>query len=338
VDENLRGLGFIDKDGKPIINREPGAPPPSETPQAEIQVAQGTQFATDADFQRRKDSAETWSETQGLPFDQALSQFNSRMYELGYGAAEKETIDALQWWEKNQPGDRGAVQWQLPVTGTKEEGGPGRLSAVASGLVSGTTAGLAEEAVNLFNPEFAARMEAARQYGQEQYPGTTLGSEIVGGLLSPLSKIGPAGTVVGEATRAGVYGGLFGAGNAPPDAGLVERLPGAVLGATIGTAGGAAAQKYVAPAIEKYVSPAISRFLGQTPEQVIPEVPPGAMAPGAPAPSQYIAQPPVGAPLPSAGGAIELTADDLVRFTTAEERASFTQAQLGYIARGRKFE
>lgn len=283
ADENLRGLGFIDKEGKPIIAREPGAPPPSETPQANIKVAQGTQFATDEDFQRRKDSAEAWSETQGLPFDQALIQFNSRLSELGYGAAEKETIDALQWWEKNQPGDRGAVQWQLPVTGTKEEGGPGRLSAVASGLVSGTTAGLAEEAVNLFNPEAAARMEAARQYGQEQYPGTTLGSEIVGGLLSPLGKIGPAGTVAGEATRAGVYGGLFGAGNAPPDAGLVERIPGAVLGATIGTAGGAAAQKYVAPAIEKYVSPAISRFLGQAPEQVIPEVPPGAMAPGAPA-------------------------------------------------------
>jgi hypothetical protein len=60
-----------------------------------------------------------------------------------------------------------------------------------------------------------------------------------------------------------------------------------------------------------------------------PETPPVA--------GQIIAEPPVGAPLPSAGGAIEITAQDIARFTTPEDRAMFNQRQLEYIARNKKF-
>ena len=250
----------------------PGAPSQPGAPR--IEVATGETFSTEADFKRRQDSAEAWAATQGLPFDQALAQFNAAMQAKGYGPAGKETIDALQWYEKNKPGDRGAVVWELPSTGKREDGAPGRLAAAGSALLTGYTGGLAEELVQQFSPEAAAKLEAAKQYGREQYPGTTLAGEVIGGLVSPLSKIGPAGTVAGEATRAGIYGGLTGFGEAAPDAGFVERIPGAVAGATIGGTAGAAAQKYVTPAVteftERYVAPVVQRAMTPATQQAIP--------------------------------------------------------------------
>ena len=114
---------------------EPGAP--------RLQVAKGEAFSTEADFKRRQDSAEAWAATQGLPFEQALAKFNADMIARGYTAASPETISVLQWYEQNRPGDRGAVQWELPVTGVREGGAPGRLEAAGSALLTGYTGGLA---------------------------------------------------------------------------------------------------------------------------------------------------------------------------------------------------
>lgn len=239
-----------------------------------IEIAKGESFSTEQDFKRRQDSAEAWAATQGLPFDQALAQFNAAMQAKGYGPASKKTIDVLQWYEQNKPGDRGAVVWKLPSTGKREGGAPGRLEAAGSALLTGYTGGLAEELVQQFSPEAAAKLEAARQYGREQYPGTTLTGEIIGGLLSPLSKIGPGGTVADEAVRAGTYGGISGFGEAAPDAGFVERIPGAVAGATIGGTAGGAAQKYVTPAVteftERFVAPVVQRAMTPATQQAIP--------------------------------------------------------------------
>lgn len=237
-----------------------------------IRVAEGAEFSTEADFKRQRDNAEAWAATQGLPFDQALTQFNAAMQAKGYGPAGPETIEVLRLYEKG--GDRSAVRWELPKTGVREAEAPGRAAALGSGLMTGVTAGLAEEIAQQFDPLTAAKMEAAKQYGREQFPGTTLTGEVVGGLLSPLSKVGKAGTVVGEATRAGVYGGISGFGEAAPDAGIVERIPGAVAGATIGGVTGGAAQKYVTPAVteltERFVAPVIQRAMTPATQQAIP--------------------------------------------------------------------
>lgn len=250
----------------------PGAPSQPGAPR--IEVATGETFSTEQDFKRRQDSAEAWAATQDLPFDQALAQFNAAMQAKGYGPAGKETIDVLQWYEKNKPGDRGAVVWELPSTGRREGGAPGQLAAAGSALLTGYTGGLAEEIVQQFSPEAAAKLEAAKQYGREQYPGTTLAGEVIGGLVSPLSKIGPGGTVAGEAVRAGTYGGISGFGEAAPDAGFVERIPGAVAGATIGGTAGGAAQKYVTPAVteftERFVAPVVQRTMTPATQQAIP--------------------------------------------------------------------
>jgi len=255
--------------------QQPAAPgAPSQPGAPKIEVAKGETFSTEADFKRRQDSAEAWAATQGLPFDQALAQFNAAMQAKGYGPAGKETIDVLQWYEQNKPGDRGAVRWELPATGKREGGAPGRLAAAGSSLLTGYTGGLAEEVVQQFSPEAAAKLEAAKQYGREEYPGTTLAGEVIGGLVSPLSKIGPGGTVAGEAVRAGTYGGISGFGEAAPDAGFVERIPGAVAGATIGGTAGGAAQKYVTPAVteftERFVAPVVQRAMTPATQQAIP--------------------------------------------------------------------
>jgi hypothetical protein len=252
----------------------PGAP--------EIQVAEGETYSTDADFKTRQDSIDAWSATQGKPFDQALIEFNATMQAKGYGEAGADTIEALQWYEENVPGDRGAVQWRLPITGTKEEGGPGRLSAIGSAMVSGYTAGLGEEIVQQFDPDAAAKMEAARQYGKENYPGTTLVAEGVSGLLSPinkLTKIPGAGAPIKEVIKQGVkqgaiYGGAYGGGDYAPDVGLVERIPGIIGGTVAGATGGYVGGKYVTPAVtsavEKYVAPVVSRLITPSAAQAIP--------------------------------------------------------------------
>ena len=258
----------------PGVATEPGAP--------QLEVAKGETFSTEADFKRRQDSAEAWAATQGLPFDQALAQFNTAMQAKGYGPAGKETIDVLQWYEQAKPGDRGAVQWELPSTGVREGGAPGQLAAVGSSLVSGYTGGLAEELVQQFSPEAAAKLEAARQSGKEEYPGTTLAGEIVGGMLSPINKIIPGApaaapmkeAVTQAAKQGALYGGISGFGEAAPDAGLVERIPGAVAGTVLGGGGGAVGAKYVTPAVtsavEKYVAPVVSKLITPAATQAIP--------------------------------------------------------------------
>lgn len=262
---------------------QPPAPGAASEPSApKIEVAAGETFSTEADFKRRQDSAEAWAATQGLPFDQALAQFNAAMQAKGYGPAGKETIDVLQWYEKNKPGDRGAVVWELPATGKREGGAPGRIAAAGSALLTGYTGGLAEEVVQQFSPEAAAKLEAAKQYGREEYPGTTFVGEMIGGLMSPINKIipgapaaAPTREAITQAAKQGaLYGGISGFGEAAPDAGLVERIPGAIVGTGLGAGGGAVGAKYVTPAVtsvvEKYVAPVVSRMISPATQQAIP--------------------------------------------------------------------
>ncbi len=248
----------------------------------ELRVAQGAEYSTDADFAKREENARAWSATQGLPFDQALEKFNADMKLKGYEAAGPETINVLKLWEKDFPGERNKVQWELPKTGVRESGGPGAAAAIGSGLVTGVSAGLGEEFVNLFDETAAAKLEAAKQYGREEFPLTTLGSEIFGGVISPINKIIPGApamapareAITQTAKQAALYGGLAGAGEAAPNAGLLERIPGAVIGATTGGVAGAAGQKYVTPAVtsavERFVAPAVSRLITPTAGQAIP--------------------------------------------------------------------
>lgn len=245
---------------------------------AELRVAEGAEYSTDADFKVRQDNAETWSATQGLPFDQAIAKFNADMKakDPNYPGAGKELIDVLQMWEKATPGERNKVQWELPKTGVRESGGPGAAAAIGSGLVTGVSAGLGEEFVNLFDENAAAKLEAAKQYGREEYPLTTLGSEIVGGVISPINKIIPGApalapareAIIQTAKQGALYGALAGAGEPAPNVGFSERIIPGIVGAATGGAAGAAAQKYITPAVtsavENYIAPVVSRLITPT--------------------------------------------------------------------------
>lgn len=273
---------------KPLLGQAGATPPPQmdaqgrEVVSPEIRVAQGAEYSTDLDFQRQRDNAEAWAATQGLPFDQALDQFNATMKAKGYGEAGPETISVLQWYEQNAPGNRAAVEWALPKSGVREGGAPGRAAALGSAALTGYTGGLAEEIVQQFDPEAAAKLEAAKQYGRENFPGTTLTGEIISGIMSPINKLIPGApatapmkeAVLQTAKQGALYGGVTGFGEAAPDAGIMERIPGAVAGATLGAAGGAAAQRYVTPAVtqftERYIAPAVSRLIPSAAAEAIP--------------------------------------------------------------------
>lgn len=247
----------------------------------EIRVAEGAEFSTDTDFQRQRDNSEAWAATQGLPFDQALAQFNATMQSKGYGPAGPETVEVLRWYEENAPGNRAAVEWALPKTGVREAAAPGRAEALGAGLLGGYTGGLAEEIVQQFDPTAAAKLQAAKEYGRENFSGTTLTGEIIGGIMSPINKLIPGApaaapmkeAVIQTAKQGALYGGTAGFGEAAPDAGFVERIPGAVIGAATGGATGAAAQRYVTPAVtqftERYVAPMVQKVLTPTANEAI---------------------------------------------------------------------
>ena len=95
----------FDKSIQPLMNTIDGnvEKPPSKQLSADIRVAEGKTYSTDEDFKRRRDSAEQWSATQGLPFDQALVKFNAAMQAKGYTAAGADTIEALRRYEETNP-------------------------------------------------------------------------------------------------------------------------------------------------------------------------------------------------------------------------------------------
>lgn len=272
---------------KPLLGAA-GAKPPAqvdaqgrEVVTPEIRVAEGAEFSTDTDFQRQRDNSEAWAATQGLPFDQALAQFNATMQSKGYGPAGPETVEVLRWYEENAPGNRAAVEWALPKTGVREAAAPGRAEALGAGLLGGYTGSLAEEIVQQFDPTAAAKLQAAKEYSRENFPGTTLTGEIIGGIMSPINKLIPGApaaapmkeAVIQTAKQGALYGGTAGFGEAAPDAGFVERIPGAVSGAATGGAIGAAAQRYVTPAVtqftERYVAPMVQKVLTPTANEAI---------------------------------------------------------------------
>lgn len=250
---------------------------PEPAPAAEVGIArEGEATLTGRDLEVRDRIQQAWTGSRGLPFEQAIQQVNDILAGYNIEPLNAATVEGLRADVNRE------ANWQPRATGVAAGEEPGQLGAAASGMLSGYTAGLAEEAAAQFDPLAAAKLQAAGEYAEEEFPLTTFGAEVLGGAISPLARIGRAGTIGGEALRGGIYGGLYGAGEAPPEAGLAERLPGAVTGTlTGGIAGGG-----------------LQRFLGgRVPPAGGPELPPpGGMAPEAP---------PVGG-MPPAGAAPEV--------------------------------
>ena len=259
-----------------------GEPEAGEKGVPGLQVAQGDRIATDRDIEIASLLQGAWQS------GKSIDEINALTVQLGTEPLPPETIEALQTDPNRQ------IRFTPNRSGVREGAGPGMGSAAAAGAVRGFFGNVAEEALSVVSPEAAAKLQAAGEFAQEQYPITTMAGEVVGGALSPLSRVGPGGTILGEAVRGGVYGGIYGAGEAAPDAGILERALPAVVGLTTGAGTGALAQRFlggggnVAPTPDGGMAPPV---MGITPEVpaagIVPEVPAAGMA----APVEAVAPP-----------------------------------------------
>jgi len=271
---------------KPLFQQAAAAAAPEAGPRGvpALEVAQGDRIATDRDIEIASLLQGAWQS------GKSIDEINALTIQLGTEPLPPETIEALRSDPNRQ------IRFTPNRSGVREGAGPGMGAAAAAGSIRGLTGNLAEEALALVSPESAAKLQAAGEFAQQQYPITTMAGEVIGGALSPLSRVGPGGTIAGEAVRGGIYGGLYGAGEAAPDAAIMERVLPAVVGLTTGAGTGALAQRFlggggnVAPAPDGGVVPPVAG--------VVPEVPAAGMA----APIEAAA-PPVAAVAPEEAAA-----------------------------------
>lgn len=221
----------------PFMPKVPGAPAEGGAAPPLLQVAQGETFSTDQDIAIATELNSLWKG------GATVEQLNQRSIELTGKPFPAETLQILQ--------ERGRAVNIVPASsGRREAPATGLLGEIrdigvglAGGAIRGSTANLAEELVNFIDPETAAKLQAALEYGQEQAPVSALIGELGGGVVSPFARAGNfargAGPIMREAISGATYGTLYGAGEADPNAGLVERLPGAILGGVTGGGGGA---------------------------------------------------------------------------------------------------
>jgi hypothetical protein len=200
-----------------------------------LQVAQGDRIATDRDIEIASLLQGAWQSGKSIDELQTLAK------DLNIDPLTPKTIEALQSDPNRQ------IRFTPNRSGVREgaDSGMGIGSALASGSIRGLTGNLAEEALAVVSPESAAKLQAAGEFAQQEAPVSSFIGEAIGGVLSPLSRVGPGGTVLGEAVRGGIYGGLYGAGEAAPDAGILERALPAVVGLTTGAGTGALAQRFL---------------------------------------------------------------------------------------------
>jgi hypothetical protein len=268
---------------KPLFQQAAAAAAPEAGPRGvpALEVAQGDRIATDRDIEIASLLQGAWQS------GKSIDEINALTIQLGTEPLPPETIEALRSDPNRQ------IRFTPNRSGVREgaESGMGIGSALAAGSIRGLTGNLAEEALSLVSPESAAKLQAAGEFAQQERPISTLVGEVIGGALSPLSRVGPGGTIAGEALRGGIYGGIYGAGEAAPDAGILERALPAVVGLTTGAGTGALAQRFlgrtgeVMPTPEGGVAPPVAG--------VVPEVPAAGMA----APVEAVA-PPVAAAAP----------------------------------------
>lgn len=272
---------YADKVRSKYIDLMGGQPEAGEKGVPALQVAEGDRISTDRDIEIASLLQGAWQS------GKSIDEVNALAIQLGTEPLPPETIQALQSDPNRQ------IRWTPNRSGVREGSASqmGTGSALAAGAVRGFTGNLAEEALSIVSPEAAAKLQAAGEAAQQEAPLTTMAGEVIGGALSPLSRVGPGGTIAGEAVRGGIYGGLYGAGESAPDAAIMERVLPAVVGLTTGAGTGALAQRFlggggnVAPAPDGGVVPPVAG--------VVPEVPAAGMA----APVEAVA-PPVAAVAP----------------------------------------
>lgn len=173
-------------------------------------------------------------------------EMNALSIELTGAALPSDQLDAvIEWRDSGKKGARvvpGETEKSIgqQILGAAAESPVG---AYAIGAGSALTGGLMDEAIEQFQgPVAAERARFAREYAQTESPVASMLGEITGGTLASIPAIRAARMALPgiSATRAalvgeGALGGVTGFGEAEEG----EGLQGALLGATLGVAGGA---------------------------------------------------------------------------------------------------
>jgi hypothetical protein len=298
----------------PPTNNEPIVTAPGTTRAAAMgAVTPGEPVMTDADMAAGRAIQEAWNAT-GKFEDVArvASQFGRTFGEqeaafLRANEGKPVTINA------NATGTPTAAQeavGEFVVTPTGER--------IAAGVVGGANAsafGLLDELAPVLGLD-AGRVEMAKRYLQERQPVASLAGEISGSVIPGAAlargvNVGLAGTrLAGIAPLAGdaIAGGLAGAGEANEN-----RLGGAALGATVGTAAGAAGRRVFGAGADGMGGDGLP-----------------------PSPPQGGAGGPMGSMGGRASGGAAATPEDLVRVTRAQELP--VPVQLANFQKSRAFE
>lgn len=206
-----------------------------------LKVATGKTFSTDQDIANARILNELWAS------GASIEDMNKKSIELTTSPLSPEALDYLQKniANRNLPAVSAASSGRQDapadgLLGDVRDAGVGLLG----GAVRGYSANMAEELVNVIDPDTAQKLQAALEYGADKAPVSNFIGETVSGVVSPLSKVGArvpgvSNPVLREALSGTVYGTLYGAGEADPNASLSDRAVSAAIGGTTGLLGGA---------------------------------------------------------------------------------------------------
>jgi hypothetical protein len=296
ADKNLRNLGFIDEEGKPIIPTGMAAGAEGgEKGVVALRVAEGNRFATDKDIENASLMQGAWQSGKSIDELQALAK------SLNLDPLSPKTIEALQA-DTNRK-----LIWTPSRSGIREGAEPemGMGSAIGAGSIRGFTGNLAEEALSLVDAEAAAKLQAATDFAQQQRPYSGMAGEFIGSTLSPISRFLPGGPL----TKDVLEGAIYGIGEGRPGTDLVERLKTGATGGLLQGGFGAAARRFMpggaTPESAGIPEGEFVNVTGEVPAGMAPDIGVGGQA--TPSPTGF--DMPTGAPTsmapPIAGEAVE---------------------------------
>ena len=309
-----------------------------------LKVAEGDRFSTDEDIAIASELQGMWAA------GRTLDEVNAKAIELtGGNPLSAETVKALS--EDPQR----TIRFTPNRSGIREPSAPGMETAIGTAAVRGFTSNLGEEILSTVfdSPVAAAQLQAAGEYGMENYPITSMLAEIPSSIVSPVNKLTkfiPGGPVVRDIFEGGIYGG----GEGRPDASALERAKTGATGGILQGGFGAAARRFMpggaapdgmAPDGSGIPEGEFVNVTGEVPAGMAPEMPMGA----APAPSAVPTGAPAGMAPPAAGmappiageaieeAAVEIGRDELIdlarKAVSRTPGASRAKAELAQIAK-----
>lgn len=295
--------------------------PPAETAGGVpvLKVAEGDKFSTDKDIAIASELQGMWAA------GRTLDEVNAKAIELtGGNPLSEATVKALS--EDPQR----TIRFTPNRSGIREPSAPGMGTAAGVAAIRGYTGNLGEELLStVFNsPVAAAQLQAAGEYGMENYPITSMLAEIPSSIMSPVNKLTkfiPGGPVVRD-----IFEGVtYGAGEGRPDASALERAKTAAAGGILQSGFGAAARRFMpggtapdgmAPDGTGIPEGEFVNVTGEVPAGMAPDI--GMTGQAAPSPTGFdmptgapagMAPPTAGMAAPIAGEAVEDVAADIGR-------------------------